>query len=273
MTGSVRLIKSKVTAKSEIVYERKELKAVSSIHWHDFCEVDMILSGEGISNVNGKQYECRKGMVVFMSPSDVHDYQANHLEIFNVQFCTEGVDSQIIHTLMQLKGRVAYVKTEDWESFLDICRLLENTRLNDTYRALYDKKMLESILLMFLQNMEEEENEEKHSDVELIQKIVVYINAHFAENPMLRDVAKEFHLNENYLCSLFRQHMGEKYKAYLRKIKLEHAEKLICLTDLPMTEIAFSCGYITQSHFNREFRSFFQVTPKQMREKEKAHIL
>ena len=85
------------------------------------------------------------------------------------------------------------------------------------------------------------------------------------ENPLLKEFAGQFHLNENYLSMLFKEQIGENYKSYLRSLKLNHAEKLIIYTNMPITEIAFSSGYNTLSHFNREFKSMFHITPLEMR--------
>lgn len=265
MNRQVRMVKSSVTAKHEIVFERKWLDLPSSVHWHDFCELDIIVSGHGISYVNGRECVCQKGMMVFSSPSDVHDYQANELEIFNIQFSVEGVDSDILHTLMQMKNRVVYMEKEDYHRIFELCCLMERTVLEDNYRGMFQKRILENMLILFLQNAEANQTEMSRTDVDVIQNVVIYIHGHFSENPMLKDVAKEFHLNENYLCALFHQYTGEKYKSYLRRIKLEHAEKLISYTNTSMTEIALSCGYSTQSHFNREFKALFQMTPNEMR--------
>ena len=55
MQKDVRLIKKKQDYKQEIFFERKHLKASSSVHWHDFYEIDIILSGTGTTMINGKQ--------------------------------------------------------------------------------------------------------------------------------------------------------------------------------------------------------------------------
>ena len=262
---SARLIKSNVTAKSEIIFERKILDRPSSIHWHNFCELDIIVSGHGSTFINGKECVCKEGMVVFMSPSDLHDYRANELEIFNIQFSEDSVDSNLLHTIIQLKNRMIYMDEKELKGILGICNLMEEGIVGREYQSLYQRKMLESILILFLQSVGSSKKEILPSEPDIIQEIVIYINTNFAENPMLKDVAKAFHINENYLCSLFRQHMGEKYKSYLRKVKLNHAAKMVAFTNLSMTEIALKCGYSTQSHFNREFKNVFHMTPMEMR--------
>lgn len=266
MGKSARMIKRSITAKSEIVFERKLLDKPSSVHWHNFCELDIIVSGYGTTFINGSEYLCKPGMMVFMSPSDFHDYRANELEIFNIQFSEESVDSHILHALINLNSRMVCMGEKDRSILRNICDLVEGTALGKVYRNLYLKRMVESILILFLQNVDSKKEGVFRAEPDIIQEIVIYINAHFAENLTLKDIAKAFHLNENYLCCLFRQHAGEGYKSYLRKIKLEHAEKLILFTNMSITEIALSSGYNTQSHFNREFKNMFHVTPSKMRQ-------
>lgn len=81
----------------------------------------------------------------------------------------------------------------------------------------------------------------------------------------MREVAKLFFLNESYFCRLFKGAVGISYKAYIKKLKLEYSLSLLQSTDLPITEIAGHCGYETQSHFNREFKKVYQLSPTAFR--------
>ena len=115
-----------------------------------------------------------------------------------------------------------------------------------------------------------DEFETSHSEHEQsptsIQKALLYMHSHFKENPKMGEVAKMLYLNENYFCTLFKEHIGETYKDYLKKLKLEHAKKLIINTDIPLTQISLECGYSSHSNFNRDFKKFFDISPSEMRD-------
>ena len=98
-----------------------------------------------------------------------------------------------------------------------------------------------------------------------IQKALIYIHAHFKENPSLKKVAALLSLNEKYFCSKFKEYTGTSYKNYLRIKKLGYARRLIFATDLSGAEIAQRSGYSTQSHFNREFKELYGTSPLHMR--------
>jgi AraC-like DNA-binding protein len=51
------------------------------------------------------------------------------------------------------------------------------------------------------------------------------------------------------------------YKKYLHSLESVHA------TDLPFTEIAYRSCFYDQSHFNREFRRYSGLTPKEYRKR------
>jgi AraC-like DNA-binding protein len=269
MNKNVRLIKKKQSQKQEIFFERKTLISSSSVHWHDFYEIELILSGHGTTMINGKKHLLKKGTISFLSPSDFHDISSCELEIFNIQFSENCIDHEIINTLIHLSSRICHLDEIQTESIHHLCELLENAQMNTTYLKMYYQKILESILLIFLQTVHTDDNDTAQAAPDIIQQVVVYLNMHFMENPLLRDIAAQFHLNENYLCTLFKEQTGETYKNYLRRLKLNYAEKQILYTNLSITEIAFSSGYSTLSHFNREFKSMFQIAPLQLRKQSK----
>jgi AraC-like DNA-binding protein len=60
---------------------------------------------------------------------------------------------------------------------------------------------------------------------------------------------------------------GLLFKAYLNRVRVQSARKLLLETDLPVSEVAASVGYGNISHFNRIFREVCGTTPSALREK------
>jgi len=59
---------------------------------------------------------------------------------------------------------------------------------------------------------------------------------------------------------------GQLFKAYLNRVRVEAASKLLSETDLPVSEIATRVGYGNIPHFNRIFREIVGTTPSALRE-------
>jgi AraC-like DNA-binding protein len=55
-------------------------------------------------------------------------------------------------------------------------------------------------------------------------------------------------------------------QAYLRTLRLRMASQSLVFTDQPLSAVAASCGFADQSHFSREFRRHFGLSPRRYRE-------
>ncbi len=234
-----------------------------SVHWHNCFEFDIVLQGSGVMLCNGKEYSVRRGMVCFLSPTDFHEYQnCDQMDLINIQFSENDLRFELLNQFISLRTNVVYADEAKLASIDQLCRLL-GTMPREPQARIYDKNLLECLIVAFLNCCQR--NETPSHETSRIQRAILYIHAHFKENPPMSEVAALYAYDPNYFCRLFKKSTGVSYKAYLRTLKLEYGMKLIRYTDLPIIEIAAACGYETQSHFNREFKARYQSPPSSYR--------
>ena len=232
-----------------------------SLHWHNCYELDIILSGTGNTICNGQRFPVKRGFVSLLSPMDFHEYKdCNDLKLINIKFTETNMNNELLNHFTNLKSNVVYA--DEKTTIESLCDLLGNLE-SEKYNREFDSRIIECLITAFLKCCIP--GTSHNIDSELIQKAIVYINAHFRENPKMCDVAQIFHLSDHYFCRLFKKCVGISYKEYVKKLKLDYGYKLIKNTDLTMTEIASNCGYETQSHFNREFKNYFLAPPTSFR--------
>jgi len=234
----------------------------SELHGHDFYELDIILGGNNRGSLNREELEIKRGDVFFLTPEDFHDYSdEGKLDILNLHFTEDFISEEILLSLVSSGKRHFFIPEE---SFLKLEKLGESLYefYSDDAPSGVISRLTESLLLLLLR---ENKEGEIISHSENIQKAIVYINAHFKENPSLREVAATIPFNERYFCKRFKEYTGENYKDYLKKLKLGYARRLIMATELSIIEIAEKSGYLTQSHFNREYKDHFGITPTDTR--------
>ena len=235
------------------------------MHWHDFYEFELILDGEGSIVCNDKTYPIKPNMISFVTPLDFHEiHMKSNIYEFCIQFTPASISKEILAMFQNVKNPVFYCSEEQTERTRLLFNLLRDNIIPGNTGNEYNSHILESILISFKNEFETSHSEHEQSPT-TIQKALLYIHSHFKENPKMADVAKMLYLNENYFCSLFKEHMGETYKDYLKKLKLDHAKKLILNTNVPLTQISLECGYSSHSNFNRDFRNFFGISPTEMR--------
>ena len=92
-----------------------------------------------------------------------------------------------------------------------------------------------------------------------------FILEHFSENCPLERIAAEVNLSPNYLHTSFKEAFGETPYAYVTKMRIEKAKKLIAAGRESMLTIALETGFCSQSHFNKVFKSVTGKTPKEFR--------
>ena len=96
-----------------------------------------------------------------------------------------------------------------------------------------------------------------------------YIDVSYDKNITLRDAARLYHVNHQYVGRLFRNQIGTTFHEYLNGVRLQHAAQ--ALREQPektVMEIALDCGFQNATYFNRVFREKYGVCPTEWRASE-----
>lgn len=94
----------------------------------------------------------------------------------------------------------------------------------------------------------------------------VDISEHF-DSVTEGEVASFCGLSYNHFSTAFKKSVGRSFNDYVTLIRLNEAERLIVSSDKSITEIAYSCGFSSTSHFIARFKSQKGVTPYQLRKR------
>ncbi len=107
-----------------------------------------------------------------------------------------------------------------------------------------------------------------HAAPQAIRIVCEYIEAHFADNISLSQLAGLVNISAFHLARLFRRHIGMPPHTYLENVRIRHVERLL-FDDMPLADIAFVTGFSSQSHLNKTFKRFIGTTPGEYRQKRK----
>jgi AraC family transcriptional regulator len=77
----------------------------------------------------------------------------------------------------------------------------------------------------------------------------------------LKRLASECGLSIRQFTRAFRLSTGSSPRRYLLKLRIDKARQLLMNPDLPLREVAMSCGFADQSHFTRAFSAAEQMSP------------
>jgi AraC-like DNA-binding protein len=88
----------------------------------------------------------------------------------------------------------------------------------------------------------------------LKDRICEYIDSHLDEKISLHDLSSMAGLSAHHFARAFRESVGVPPHGYLLQRRLEHVERLLRDTRLPLAQIAQAVGFSDQSHLARHFR-------------------
>ena len=244
MCAKARLAASEFDKNTNVSVRRSIELPGSTLHCHDFYELEIIIGGNSETLLNGKHYDVNEGVVFFLSPADFHEYSlCKKLDLYNIQFTNEAISSEILERTVSHAKNMYHPDKQHFDEIVNLVSVMSNLA-QDKSCADIQTRILESIMLILIKD-----EESKSSSSDLIegyerdmQKAVMYIHAHFKENPSLVEVAETIPLNPRYFCTKFKKYTGKSYKQYLRQTKLRYARKLIVATSLSMIDESFICS-------------------------------
>lgn len=98
-----------------------------------------------------------------------------------------------------------------------------------------------------------------------IRRAVTFMQENYDEELSLDQIAHAAYLNPYYFCRLFKKQMGLTCSKYLSILRIEKAKESLRGTDLSVTEICFTVGFNSLTHFERVFKGLEGITPSAYR--------
>ena len=102
----------------------------------------------------------------------------------------------------------------------------------------------------------------KSNNREIIEKTVEYINNNLSSDLSLNKLASEDKFSPIYFHKLFKTSVGKPLHSYIEDRRIKKAEELLLSTDMTLSEIAYECGFSSQSYFNYIFKRKKGLTPR-----------
>ena len=97
----------------------------------------------------------------------------------------------------------------------------------------------------------------------LVNQAIASINKHSRESISLKDIADELYVSSAHLSRKFKAETNMTITEYIHKIRIDSAIELLKLKRYSLLEISEMVGYINYSHFNKWFKTFTNMSPKQ----------
>lgn len=95
-----------------------------------------------------------------------------------------------------------------------------------------------------------------------LKQAINYINDNLDKQIRIKDVAKLIGISQYYFCRLFNESTGVSPYRYVIQQRVAKAKHLIENGKLSLSDIAYECGFSSQSQMTQHFHKYIGVTPK-----------
>ncbi len=120
-------------------------------------------------------------------------------------------------------------------------------------------------LLDNLDRFIQDRKEQTPTDQNTMQKVLAYLQTHYADNLNMAVVSNHFSLNYSYFSHAFQEYSGESFSNYVRRLRLDKAKELLVHSDLKVYEISDQVGFENVKHFTRIFKETEGITALEFR--------
>ncbi|MCT3924055.1 helix-turn-helix transcriptional regulator [Elizabethkingia anophelis] len=248
---------------------------------HNYYEFIFFDSGKGEHFNHDISNKFSSGDLFFTKPYEEHAFNVEVKTWVYILRFTEHARIILKDLVANSKGRAVALakaksplnpkvtfKEEDKELVLEIFKLLNllynNPNKNENlfyFQVLCLVTIIERNLLYLNGNIS------SHKVKKDINLILSHIHK-FLQDPeklTLDYIATKFNMSKNLLGGYFKNETGESVKQYINRCRLELIGEKVTKTNLSLSEIAFKFGFVDESHFYKNFKKFYGMSPSNYR--------
>jgi AraC family transcriptional regulator, arabinose operon regulatory protein len=100
-----------------------------------------------------------------------------------------------------------------------------------------------------------------------VQMVITLMENNLSRDVSFEEIAQNMNLSASRLRHLFKSETGKATAQYFKVLRMKRAKELIETTFLSMKQIMRHVGVKDKSHFARDFKKIYGLTPAQYRYK------
>lgn len=195
-------------------------------------------------------------------------------EFFDAASCVAGKDNKVADFIIKVlnedeeKGEYFHFKVGDT---LQIQNLLENMSYSAVNpggsNEMINRATMAVIFLHLLEKIQNAGMRMPNRYENMVAMLVLdYIEHHYKDGK-LTEICEMLGLPMHSLSRMIKRATGFNYKDLLQRKRIVKAVRLLCDTDMPISDIVREVGYENNSYFHRVFRERYHMTPRDFRAK------
>jgi AraC family transcriptional regulator len=226
-------------------------------HSHEHSSISLLLNGTHEEDLTGEKLKRLPGDIKFIPAGKVHrcHHYANDTRKINID-----LGDAFIRQIAVAEDRLVRSIPNALNTKFTLIKLYRE--LNDTGSHAHASA---GLLLYDLFNPATRANTQSGTIPVWAERLRELLNDEWDRPFHLEDLSTRLGIHPVTISRYFPVYFSATLGIYINQIKINKALALIKNTHLPLTEIAYTCGFADQAHFTRTFKTFTGCLPKEFR--------
>lgn len=242
-------------------------------HYHEFCKLVILVSGQGYYTVDSQRYQLQPGDTVIVGSRSVHCPEMESSSVYEriiiyispdfLQQQSSG-DCDLTDIFSGQYGHVLRPGEAGSKKLFTLAAELEKELSSEGYgrEILSGTALLR--LLVRIGKYQRRENAHNPQPVNpenpRVQSMIRYIDKNLSEDLDMDALAETFYVSKYHMMRQFHKETGLTVYHYLTQRRLIHARELIG-KGMRATEACYRSGFRSYSSFTRSYAKYFGTTP------------
>ena len=255
----------------------------TDFHFHNECQLVYIVSGTGTRIIGDSVESYQEGDLAFVGPNVPHVWYSKNSPnqeekmaisvalfinpITVVENLKPFIDTQALSVFFEQSARginVVGAKKEIISTILQEIIHQKEVPLLTSFLKIVELLMdSEDIIWLNDASLLKTYSSKNQGRV---SKLMHFIQENFRTEITLEQAASVSGLQMHSFCRFFKQLTHHTFSDFLNEVRIGFACKLLQQSDLPVTQVAYECGYSNISYFNRTFKKIHGISPRDYRQ-------
>ncbi len=235
-------------------------KTITHVRKTTMFEIELPLNNGGISYINDTAYPITQNTVICAKPGQIRHTKLPFKCYYIHIIVNEGDLFDILSSL------------PDFFEASDVKDIKETfTALSESYNNGSSKEdiLTQSLLLNLIYTLDKKADsykkayQPKSSNRKVIEQTIQYIKSNLSDELSLESLSERVNFSPIYFHKLFKTSTGVNLRNYIEEQRIKKAIELLTSTAKTLTQIAYECGFSSQSYFSFAFKRRMKQTPRE----------
>lgn len=260
------------SCKNIAIFEPEEYVLGQNLQFDDYHFV-LFFSNSPITQINGCEYQFKKGSLAVIQPWEVV-YVVPNENFKQSKYVSIAVKTTFFEKIaLQAAGKESFKFNQTSNIYskqlLDLIGIFQRELMDhgESYPL-----MLEGIAIQLVFQLIRDLNANPAPNRSRIGKENEYINKAiqlmqecYNTNISINDICNLIYLSPCHFKRVFKEYTGQTPYQYLLNIRMEKAKEVLRKNENSIDDVARQCGYVNSGHFSMAFKRNMKVSPSEYR--------